>query len=131
MELIPKQETGKQYDNIKSVKCADEFNAKHKYSEACNKLFNISDWCKTGDSILKTDFCLCDEEGKEVTRDPKIGDFIRINLSGPGSVTGKGFDWVKIEEVVTKGEENDYEFTSIKVRPAACPLRKVDLLLIF
>ena len=122
MNLIPKQETGKQYDNIESIICADAVEAKNKYATACKKLFQISDWGKIGESVLKTEFCLCNSEGKEVNRYPKVGDLIRINLSGPGSTTGEGFDWVKIEQVVSKDEENDYEFTSIKVRPAACPL---------
>ena len=124
MNLIPKQEIGKQYDNLETVICADGIQAKRKYESSCKKLLQISNWGKIGDSILKTEFYLCDKEGNEIKRDPKIGDFIRIDLSGPGSKSGEGYDWVCIEEIVKIEAEREYEFTSIKVRPAACPLNK-------
>ena len=124
MNLIPKQEIGKQYDNVETVICADKTEAKEKYESSCKKLLQISNWGKICDSILKTEFSLCNKQGIEITSDPEIGDYIRINLSGPGSKSGEGYDWVCIEEVVKKEDENDYEFTSIKVRPAACPLNE-------
>lgn len=124
MKLIPKQEIGKQYDHVENVVCTDETEAEKKYKTSCTKLLQISNWGKISDSILKTEFCLCDKQGKEINSVPKIGDFIRIDLSGPGSKSGEGYDWVCIEEVVTEDDGKNHEFTSIKVRPAACPLNE-------
>ncbi len=126
MEIVPKQETGKQYDNIETVICANTLDAEEKYSSACTKLFLISEWGKIGSTILQTEFCLCNSEGKEVSQTPQKGDYIRINLAGPGSKSGEGFDWVQIEQIAIKAEENDTQLTSIKVRPAACPLNNSD-----
>ena len=126
MQIVPKQETGKQYDHIETVICANKLDAVSKYSSACTKLFLINEWGKIGNTILQTDFCLCNNKGREVDRHPRTGDFIRINLAGPGSKSGDGFDWVQIEQIFIKTEENDTELTSIKVRPAACPLNNSD-----
>lgn len=122
MNLIPNQETGKQYDHVETVVYTQEIEAKKKYKSSCNKLLQISNWGTIGDSILKTEFCLCNKQGNEISSVPEVGDYIRIDLSGPGSKSGEGYDWVSIEEVVKEDNQKEHEFTSIKVRPAACPL---------
>ena len=122
MDLVPKQKMGKQYDNTDTVICTNSLDAKGKYLDACTKLFKINEWGKIGNTLLQTEFCLCNNKGKEVTRHARTGDFIRINLAGPCSKNGDGFNWVQIDQIVIKTEENDSELTSVKVRPAACPL---------
>ena len=125
MELIPKQTIGAQSDNLHSISCENISVAKKKYNTACERLMRINEWSKTENNVLQTVFTLCDSEGKEVSRNPKINDHIKIDLMGPGSQNGDGYDWVQIEEIVIKKEESekdDLEFTSIKVRPAKCPI---------
>ena len=51
-----------------------------------------------------------------------VGDHIRINIPGPGSSVGEGFDWVRIEMVEEKSQP-EREFCIIKVRPTDDPLK--------
>lgn len=125
MNLIPKQIVGAKSDNLYSVICENNTAAKKKYVNACKKLLQINEWSNSENNILQTEFCLCDSEGQEIARNPQIKDYIRINLVGPGSKSGDGYDWVQIENIVIKKVENendDVEFTSIKVRPAKYPI---------
>lgn len=124
MDLIPAQTTGNKSDNLYTVFCENKNMAKQTYLSACKKLFQINEWKATSNDILQTDFSLCNSDGEEVDRHPNISDYIKIDLVGPGSSIGDGFDWVRIEQIVVKEEDEDGEFTSIKVRPAACPLKK-------
>lgn len=65
--------------------------------------------------ILKTRFCavnqwksycgeafaafkLYNSNGNPIDRQPQKGDFIRINIPGPGEIEAKGYDWVEITD---------------------------------
>ena len=124
MDLIPLQTTGNQADNSHTVLCENKVMAKQTYVSACEKLLRINEWRKISNDILQTDFYLCNSNGEEVNRQPIISDYIKIDLAGPGTATGDGFDWVQIELIAEKEEENDTEFTLIRVRPAACPIKE-------
>ena len=124
MELVPEHKIPNKSDNLQRIVCESSSLAKKKYLSACKKLMQINNWGKIGETILKTEFSLCDENGLDVKRLPQINDFIKINLAGPGSKSGDGFDWVQIEEIITKNDSDDIEFNSIKVRPAGCPLNE-------
>ena len=66
-------------------------------------------------------FSLTDAQGNEVQRKATDGDHIKIDIPGPGTKTGKGYDWVVIEQI--KEEVLDgAEVLSMTVRPAANPL---------
>ena len=121
MDIIPLQEKGKQYDTIASVICDNAVLADNTYKKARKKLLAINSWGKTGSSILQTDFFLCDAHGNEVDRTPEVSDHIKIDLLGPGSKSGDGFDWVQIEEIFDNENDSHGTLTSIKVRPAVCP----------
>ena len=121
MNLIPTQRVGDKTDNLYGLVCTDRRLAKKTYVAARNKLLQINNWGKTANNILQTEFYLCNEKGEEVNRQPQMNDYIKINLLGPGSSSGDGFDWVKIEEIIHK-QNDELEFTLIKVRPAVCPL---------
>ena len=43
-----------------------------------------------------TDFQLFDSFGNKIERFPEMGDYIRIDVPGPGGKEGRSFDWVKI-----------------------------------
>jgi hypothetical protein len=68
------------------------------------------------------DFQLTDDTGNVVNRLAEEGDYFRINIPGPGSATGEGFDWVKIESITeSKTEDQDADLLAIKVHPASNP----------
>jgi hypothetical protein len=49
---------------------------------------------------MATSFQLADETGEPLQGGATEGDFIQIDLPGPGSREGKGYDWVQIEKIV-------------------------------
>ncbi len=132
-DTVPAQTKGNQ-TNIRNEKTfANRSEASKAYDEAVTKLTNPNNWYDTA-SIPMTGsvfdennmmmnasengtFKLIDSSGKPVTRAPKVGDYLKINIPGP-----TGDDWVKIEAIDKKGDsKTPTESTSITVRPSAPP----------
>lgn len=116
---IPNQNQGAQTDTDASIELETIEEALNQYQQAKNRLLNISNWhnyAGTGTA----DFQLTDSDGNAVHRLASKGDHFRINIPGPGSKTGDGFDWVKIKEIKEEtGPER--EQTAIIVQPATNP----------
>jgi hypothetical protein len=118
-ELIPQQEQGSSSDTFHSIECDTEEQAVDLFNTAKQRLLNVNEWEQlTG--IASADFQLTDRYGKEVQRSVQRLDHFRINIPGPGNVTGKGYDWVRVEEIHEENEE-DQTAVYIKVRPATNP----------
>src|SRR5690606_6451774 len=66
-------------------------------------------------------FKLTNKEGKEVEELAKEGFYLKIDIPGPGTKTGDGFDWVIIESIQSQ-KDKDSEYLSMRVRPVANPL---------
>ena len=64
------------------------------------------------------EFQLTDKKGTAISRPAKKGDHIRIDVPGPGSKAGQGYDWVHIEEI-EQVNTNEFDGIAIKVRPAS------------
>ncbi len=62
---------------------------------------DVNNWENISKGIIKAAFKLCDSYGNEVERLPQEGDYFKIDIPGPGSVDGEGYDWVKIENIFT------------------------------
>jgi hypothetical protein len=63
-------------------------------------------------------FKLFDHAGRGVQWPAREGDYIRIDIPGPGPTAGEGYDWVVIEIL---DEDELRQVTSMKVRPSAHP----------
>jgi hypothetical protein len=60
--------------------------------------------------------------GEKLNRLAQPGDFIRIDIPGPGSATGEGYDWVRIESIDDQPNPgSDHESVVLQVRPASNP----------
>ncbi|MEO6038085.1 MAG: hypothetical protein ABIQ93_06700, partial [Saprospiraceae bacterium] len=72
---------------------------------------------------LSSTFILRDAQGQSVAhRLPEVGDYMQIDIPGPGPKAGDGHNWVRIEAIDdTKAAEAD-EMISMRTRPAASPL---------
>lgn len=124
--VVPKQEKGEKSDTAHSIKLKTEEQAKSFFSVVKNRLLNVTDWDKLSGTGA-ANFALTDVKGNLVKRPVKKGDHIRINIPGPGSKAGRGFDWVKIEIVENLHEPlKDYEALYIQVRPAKNPRENSD-----
>ena len=70
--------------------------------------------------MISATFQVCDRNGNEVTRNVQEGYLLRVDIPGPGSKKGDGYDWVLVEEL-KEITENEVQSIGFRVRPAANP----------
>ncbi|WP_116126568.1 hypothetical protein [Lewinella sp. IMCC34183] len=113
--LSPRRE-GDHHDTV-SMRCLDQGGAAA-YHRAVDRFYAVGSWHELN-SALRTHFQLCDGGGKPVERRPRVGDTIRIDLAGPGSRSGGGYDWVAVT-LLDSGEE-PLPFVAMSIVPCADP----------
>lgn len=117
--LIPENIEGKEVTAQAGAKFENAAEAQTFYEKAKMKFLFIHNWKKIV-GTLSADFQLTDSNGNEVDRDVRPGDHFRIDIPGPGSQAGDGYDWALVEEVKEVHREN-IDSIAIRVRPAANP----------
>lgn len=121
---IPSQEEGKQVDIIETVNAFSPEDAKTLYIQSKQRFWDINCWSAISDG-LSASFVLTDHEGKQKQGIPEVGDHFRIDIPGPGSSAGNGYDWVRVELVEDGNDPKaDCEWSVIKVRPSEDPVNK-------
>jgi hypothetical protein len=82
---------------------------------------DINNWDKLS-GAASARFTLTDAAGRPVEGPPQVGFHIKIDVPGPGSGKGDGFDWVQLE-IIEDGNDAalDREFIVMRVRPASNP----------
>lgn len=118
-ELVPDQHTGKAIDAESSVELVNDEEAKTFFNTVKARLENVNNWHQYAGTI-SAEFRLVDKTGVEVRRIAQKGDYFKIDIPGPGSAGGNGYDWVQIEEVETTSTANTDHF-GFRVRPAQNP----------
>ncbi|MGZ8558002.1 MAG: hypothetical protein ACXWWC_06715 [Chitinophagaceae bacterium] len=121
-QAIPAQEEGKQVDITETLKASDREEAKLFFRQARNRLFDIANWSTISKGISAS-FILTDPLGTPKQGIPAPGDHFRIDIPGPGSLAGEGFDWVRVE-MVEDNKVGDSEWAFIKVRPSEDPVKQ-------
>lgn len=119
--IVPHNQKGSKTDTAHTEEYETTSEAIEAYQQAKQRLLNISSW-HTYAGNGTADFQLTDSLGNPVERLANEGDHFQINIPGPGSSTGDGYDWVQIQTI--KGEavsEKDLEFIAITVKPATNP----------
>lgn len=123
MKTIPAQRKGDSSDVSHHVDSSTQRQAHSNFVEASRRLLDINGWKEISTGDISTGFELNDSDGTKLDRSAKVGDLIRINIPGPGTTTGKGYDWVKIETIDANTDPTgDKESLAIRVRPASSPL---------
>ena len=126
---IPPQHEGNQADITESIKASDKKEAHRIFLQVRERLFDINRWSDISEG-LSASFVLTDRYGKPKKDIPTPGDHFRIDIPGPGSSAGSGYDWVKVEIVEDHSDpETDREWALIKVRPSEDPTKKKVLLI--
>ena len=64
---------------------------------------------------------LTDDCGTMINQLAIAGDYLKIDIPGPGSLTGGGYDWMKIESIEEDHPTAEHEGITMKVRPAQNP----------
>ena len=114
-DLVPEQQTGAQSNTEESVRLDSEEAAEKFFQTARQRLLSVNQWHQISGKAT-ADFQLTDAQGNPVQRPVQPGDHFRIDIPGPGPVTGDGFDWVQVEAV-----EEGEDLVAIRVRPATNP----------
>lgn len=119
--MIPDQKIGQKLDLSANAFFNSKTEAVTFYEVAKNRLLNVNQWdevCLSPSAMFK----LMNDKGQEIAGLVKEGDYIRINIPGPGTSVGDGYDWVKVESLIER-EFAEYEVISLTVRPAHHPLK--------
>lgn len=117
---IPRQKKGG-FHNTESIKNVDSPEISiQDFIILKNRLYSVNEWKDfCGDGFA--DFKLYDSLGNPVNRIPVKGDFIRIDIPGPGTLEA-GFDWVKITGISDQNTKDDeFENISITCSPSKEP----------
>jgi len=117
--ILPPQFTGKEIEAEATIELKGTMDPKNFFDMAKKKLLDVNDWNKIA-GVLTAKFQIIDEKGKAVNRSIKKGDYIRINIPGPGSKEGDGYDWVCVEDIKELNKEA-VQSVGFRVRPTENP----------
>ena len=120
--MIPPQFKGQEIEIEATQDLETEEEAQHLYEIAMKKLLNVNDWNKIAGAVTAR-FQIVDKNGNEVQREIQKGDYLRIDIPGPGSKEGDGFDWVLVEEL-KKIHHPPVQSVGFRVRPTENPFGK-------
>lgn len=118
---IPKQLQGESSDIEQHVDTSTTRQAHSTFVDASRRMLSVNQWQDIS-GPMSAAFQLTDEHGQELDRVARPGDYIRINLPGPGTATGHGYDWVRIESIDDKtNPAGERESLTMRVRPTSNP----------
>ena len=108
-EATPNNEKGKFVDEEESVIENSEEEAIVTFNRACARLLNPPVWQQLTSGI-NASFAISLPGQEKVERLLQQGDYVSVDIPGPGSAAGEGYDWVKvetIEEALSDVEDRD------------------------
>jgi len=122
---IPPQHEGRQMDATKSVSFALAIEAQHFYYVVCDRILAIDNWHAIA-KLPMASFTHLDNGGRAISRAPKEGDYIQIDIPGPGLANTDGYDYVKVERIDESKEEH-FQALTLTLRPCSSPLDQSDV----
>ena len=118
-EVVPAQQTGLSSFTHSQLKCNNSGHAQACYRMAAERLLNVNRW-HTYAGQATAAFQLFDETGNAINRPVKKGDYLRIDIPGPGN-PDEGGDWVQVQQTGEKSTDTQ-QLIYITVRSCANPL---------
>ena len=118
--IAPAQYTGAEIKTDASVNLKDEAKAKAFYEIAKARLLSVNNWHSLA-GIVSGRFQLTNARGEELNRNVEADDYIRIDIPGPGSTEGDGYDWVYVEDM-KEITEATIQSIGFRVRPSKNPV---------
>lgn len=119
IQLIPPQTQGEHNDVEHNVTCASIEEAHNLYELVKDRLKNVSGWHEFVGQ-LGSEFGITDGQGNENFKIAEEGDLFYIDMPGPGSIAGGGYDWVRIEKLAEHSSD-EAEYIVMTVRPVDNP----------
>jgi len=117
--IIQEHHTGKDTEAEASTELENDADAMNFYHTAKKRLLQVNQWHQLA-GLISAKFQLTDANGEEINSEAVQGNYIRIDIPGPGSKEGDGYDWVLIEELREVAFEN-IQSIGFRVRPADNP----------
>lgn len=122
--VIPPQLEGARKDIEQVVVTKDPNAARALFETARKRLLDVNHWDQLCGKVT-SNFRLTDQDGKPLGRTAQKGDYFKIDLPGPGTMEGNGYDWVRIESIEDLPDPaGGKESIVITVRPAPSPESK-------
>jgi hypothetical protein len=118
--IIPSQHSGREIEAESLVSFPDTDEARMFYERAKNRLLDVNNWQKIA-GILSAGFQVVNSEGEELFHNVEKGNYLRIDVPGPGSKAGDGYDWVFVEELFENDKDHPQSI-GFRVRPSENPL---------
>ena len=120
---VPEQRHGGSH-NTESRRCFDDENtAAREFLKLKARFLEIDKWQELAGKS-SAEFLLFDKDGSPVQRNPLAGDFVRIDIPGPGNFEADGFDWVKITKISHQFlNEGEQENLLLECHPSPDPTR--------
>lgn len=104
-ELVPAQANGKSIDLEEQVTLKDEASARQLFHQAVYLLCRPQLWHDAAGD-WSASFSI---DGKTPNSVLQAGDYLRIDIPGPGPTEGEGNDWVRVEKIDTDFDEQSDE----------------------
>ena len=118
--VVPLQTTGEETETSQSVTADSENTARQWFRLACERLQNVNHWDEYC-GLLSSTFELTNENESLLTGAAAVGQYIRIDIPGPGTMAGNGYDWVVIEKIQHVELSDHEEVFVLQARPAVRP----------
>lgn len=119
-EHVPAQKIGSEINASSTETLATLEEALSHFDVVTNRLFDVNKWFDHAKLPISS-FKLFDHNCRVADRLAMEGDYIRIDIPGPGTKTGQGYDWVVVEAILEE-RNTDAAVVSMRVRPSAHPL---------
>jgi hypothetical protein len=117
--IVPEHVRGKVINAESRKELIDSPSAETLFLTAKQRLLDVNNWNKIASKLL-ANFQLTDMHGTPIEGMATKGNYFKIDIPGPGSASGDGFDWVVVERVEIY-ESADLQSIAIRVRPSANP----------
>lgn len=124
-KLVPPQHTGQHSETAHSIVATNDKQACQLFTKAKKNLLAINNWHYLSGN-LSASFQLLDADAKSTNRAPQKGDYFKIDIPGPGTKKGQGYDWVKVEAIEEENYSEQHIYIAIKVRPTKSPAGEPD-----
>jgi hypothetical protein len=123
-ELVPANVQGKPSDLEYTVSFPSLAAAIDCYNRASKRLLNPPVWHQLA-GWASANFQLVGSAGEESRRLAREGDYLRIDIPGPGPKAGQGYDWVKVDRLEDHSDpQAEREWIGMRVRSWAAPFEK-------
>lgn len=121
---IPPNTIGKAVDLDYSVTAVNEEEAIKTFKRASKRLLNPPVW-KEISGFFSATFHLENSVESSPQRLAMEGDYLRINIPGPGNTAGDGYDWVQVVGITEYEDAGIGEF-SLELRPSINPAKPAE-----